>query len=117
MILGNHGSLSSNQIVLDAGTYRCRITAPAYFVDNHKIRLRNVTDSSTVLVGTSEYSGIMADATQSYSEISGRFTIGVGKSLEVQHTCGVTCSTNGFGVATNATEIEIYTTIELWKEA
>jgi len=33
---GGHASLSSNQITLEAGTYECFISCPAFDVENHK---------------------------------------------------------------------------------
>lgn len=108
-------SLSSNQITLQAGTYDCFITCPAVFVDSHKARLRNVTDSSTVLVGTSEYCDHTSGVAQTNSIIRGRFTISGSKALEVQHQAQTTRNTNGFGVAANLTEIEVYTVAEFWR--
>lgn len=113
----NDCSLSSDQITLAAGTYDCLITCPAVFVSSHKARLRNVTDTTTVLVGTSAYAPIVSasDGSQTESIIRGRFTIGASKALEVQHACTVTRATNGFGVQSNLTEIEVYCVAEFWR--
>jgi len=110
-------SLSSNQITLTAGTYICRISCPAGHVQKHQSRLQNVTDATTVLIGTSMYTGNgNADVVENRSEIAGRFTIGASKALEVQHQCQTTKSTDGFGVAANFTT-EVYTVAEFWKIA
>jgi len=110
-------TLASNQITLDAGTYVCRISCPAGYCGKHQARLQNVTDATTVLVGTSEYSGSAnTDLVQSHSFISGEFTIGASKALEVQHQCLTTRNTDGFGVAANFTT-EVYTVAEFWKVA
>lgn len=112
----NDCTLASNQITLAAGTYEAFITAPAYYVGQHKARLRNTTDSSTVLVGTSEYAtNSTSDIAQTQSTMRGRFTIAGSKALEVQHQCAATKTTNGFGVAANMTEVEIYTVAEFWR--
>ncbi len=108
-------SLSSNQITLTAGTYDCHIRCPAFVVNQHKARLRNVTDSTTVLVGSSEYDDGAAGGGHSF--IVGRFTIAASKALEVQHRGQNTRATNGFGVASNFAEIEIYTVAEFWRIA
>ncbi len=111
---GGDCSLSSNQITLSAGTYRARIIAPAYKCNRHQARLFNVTDTAVVLLGTSEWGSSIGDNANS-SSIIGRFTIGASKALEVQHQCGTTEATDGFGVASNFTT-EVYTVVELWKE-
>lgn len=107
-------SLASNQITLTAGTYECRLTAPAYNCDRHKTRLQNVTDSTTVLLGTSDYapSGVGAETR---SVVSGRFTIAASKALEFQHQCQTTSSSLGLGVATNFAATEVYATAEFWR--
>src|SRR4051794_9968990 len=50
---GSHGSLATNQITLDAGTYRVEASAPAFAVDHHQLRLQNITDNTTLLTGQS----------------------------------------------------------------
>lgn len=112
----NHASISSNQITLAAGTYRCEITCPAVGVDQHKARLRNITDGSTTLVGTSEYSNSTA-GTQSNSQIVGRFTISSTKVFEIQHRFATTLANNGLGVNSNFGEVEVYTIAKFWREA
>lgn len=112
---GGHCSLATNQITLAAGTYRCRIEAPAYFCNRHKAILYNISDSAMELVGTTEYSGRGADATMSTSKILGEFTIATSKIFEVRHYGEVTEATYGFGVASNMSMIEIYVVAEFWK--
>ena len=110
-------SLASNQITLQAGTYRVRAEVPAFNVAQHKARLRNVTDSTTTLVGISSYasdSGTVGTGT--CSVIEGKFTIAGAKAFEVQHQCAVTKATNGFGVPSNFAEVEIYTVVTIVKE-
>lgn len=111
---GNHCTLASNQFTLAAGTYRIRASAPAFFVGRHQTRLQNVTDTATVLTGTSEFSST-TNGDQTRSWVIGRFTIGASKALEIQHRSGATQATNGFGVEANLTT-EVYTVVELTKE-
>lgn len=116
---GNHATINSNQITLLAGTYRCRITAPAFNIQAHKARLRNITDSATILVGTSTWSTFSASplaGTQSESIIIGSFVLAGTKTLEIQHYCGATQGANGFGVASSTGEVEVYTIAEFWRE-
>lgn len=113
---GGDAALAGNQITLEAGTYRCLISCPAYEVDLHKARLQNITDGITILIGTSEETWTASHiVTRSF--IVGRFTLAAQKVLEVQHWCSVTIVVNGFGRASTFGVIEVYTEVELWKEA
>lgn len=112
---GNHASISSNQITLAAGTYRCEISCPAIAVHRHQTRLYNITNSAVLLTGTSEFSN-STNYNSTSSFIRGRFTIAAQKVLEIQHYCDRTQDINGFGVESNFGD-EIYTVAEFWKEA
>lgn len=113
---GGDATLASNQITLEAGTYRCLISCPAFNVNQHKARLYNISDASTEIVGTTELSNA-ADLTQTIALVRGRFTLAAQKVLEVQHYCAATKAVQGFGVAFNIGVVEVYTEVELWKEA
>jgi hypothetical protein len=107
-------SLSASQITLPAGTYRLRASAPAFAVGAHQARWQNVSDGVTVAVGTTE----VADATgssQTRTTVACRFTITGSKTFELQHQCGITRSSDGFGSAANFTT-EVYAEMELWRE-
>lgn len=112
---GNHAALASNQITLEAGTYRVWISCPAINVARHQARLQNITDGTTLLVGTSESSAAASTVT-SRSLIEGRITLSAQKVLEVQHQCQTTGTTTGFGLASNFTT-EVYTIVELIRES
>ena len=112
---GNHCTLSSNQFTLAAGTYRIRAFAPAFAVARNQIRLQNVTDATTTLIGTSVYAQSSTALSGSQSEIVGRFTIASSKAFEIQHRCETTVATRGLGVEANFTT-EVYTVVELYKE-
>jgi len=113
----NIGSLSSNQITLPAGTYVCKASAPAYKLDEHKIRIYDTTNTTTLLLGTSEYiSGAIAIAGRAF--VSGEFTLGGEVAIEVQHYCNRTQAANGFGYPCNIASVnEVYTTIEIWRRS
>lgn len=109
---GGHASLAANQVTLLAGTYRFRVSSPAFFVNGFKAKLINITDTIEFL-GTSELSdGNMP----SRSFVEGRFTIAASKVFEVQCIGTITRASNGFGLATSLAT-EVYTTLEFWKEA
>src|SRR6185436_19491385 len=65
-------SISSNQFTLGPGTYYIRARAPAYSVQEHKAKLRNVTDSTDALIGSSEHS---FSSNETWSEIQGAITL------------------------------------------
>lgn len=111
---GGHGSLASNQITLAAGTYECEIGAIGYACGNHQVRLRNITDGASTLVGFSQNSN-NGSTVISVGTCRGRFTIAASKVFEIQHRCSVTVATNGFGLANSFGENEVYTVARLWK--
>lgn len=109
-------SLSSNQITLPAGTFFIMASAPALGVGGHQTRLRNITDGTTTILGTSEVvSTTTAQTGRSY--VQGRFTIAVQKVFELQHRGTATFSTTGFGQAVDFDESEIYSDVMIWKIA
>lgn len=107
-------SISSNQITLIAGTYIASITVPAYANNEFKTQLYNISDSSVELIGTSMFAGSTVSITVT-SVIVGKFTITSAKTFEIQHRCGTTRSTDGFGKQTNLGLSEVYTVAEFWK--
>lgn len=109
-------SIAANQFTLVSGTYIIRATAPALGTDSHKSRLRNITDSTTTLIGSSAYASF-GSSTAEASIIQGRFTIASSKVFEIQHRCQTTMANIGYGVESNLGESEVYTVVELWKIA
>jgi len=109
-------SLSSNQITLAAGVYRCHISCPAWDVLSHQARLYNVTATALVLQGTTAYTNPSAwsGGVQSRSFIIGQFTIAAAQALEVQHRGGQTANTYGFGPSSSM-GAETYTVAEFWR--
>ena len=109
-------SLASNQITLPAGTYYIQASAPVYASEQHKMKLRNTTDSSDTIVGTSEYN-YSPSVVQTVSFLSGRFTISAQKVFEIQHRVGSTTAGQGAGIASNYSMVEVYTDVQIWKVA
>lgn len=107
-------SLSSNQFTLPPGKYKVIVNAPAYSVNQHKAKIRNITDSSDIF-GI----GLRADNTSKVANISKIYTtlnISESKVFEIQHYCQTTQSTNGFGqVDASVPGEETFTTIEKTK--
>lgn len=107
-------SLSSNQFTLQAGTYEIEATASAYSVDEHRIRLRNVTDSITEADGVNEYARL-SSAVQNSANLKHKITIDSEKTFEIQHRCATTVITNGFGRAASFGVDEIYAQVKITK--
>ncbi len=115
---GNHASVATNQITLAAGTYRCRIIAPAYgTIARHRARLQDITNTATLAESQSAFVNV---AVQSNAEIIGRFTLAGSTVVEVQHRSeGTQASGFGFGIAAGGAftvSAEIYTIAEFWRE-
>ena len=111
-------SLSSNQITLPSGTYFIHASAPAFMISQSRLRLRNITDSSTTLLGENN----TADSSVASSCISfviGRFTIASSKTFELQHIGRVQRgSGQGFGLGVASFGItEVFAQVLIWKVA
>ena len=107
-------SLSSNQITLQAGTYdidsSCRVSG---ITNAHQARFRNITDSTTEIVGSSAHSGGGDDQSESFC--NGVITITSTKTFELQHRCATTVTTVGFGRSNGFGEGELYSQIKITK--
>ena len=111
-------SLSSSVITLPAGTYQLTAYAYAHYVNGHKAKLRNTTDSTDTQIGSSAYSGTTANyGNFTHSIINAYFTIAASKNFEIQHRCTDTRATDGFGGGTNYGDDEVFTTVKIIKVA
>lgn len=109
-------SLAANAFTLSAGTYRIRARSPFLRTNGEKIRLRNTTAGTTVLVGSSSYSDSTTSITQVDSCIVGRFTVAAAQALTIQYWANDTFALNSLGAQVGSGEVEIFTEVELWKE-
>jgi hypothetical protein len=78
-------TLSSNQITLPSGQYYVWGQAPGYRVEEHKIRWRNITDSTTDILGASAFSKDNSNAGQAGAFLYGLLDIADTKVFELQH--------------------------------
>lgn len=116
LVRNNVGAtLASNQITLTAGTYYAEWSAPAWECAAHKTRLQNITDASTIALGSAEENNT-GTAFVTRSRGSAYFTITSSKVIELEHRCGTTANTTGFGVPCSFGDNEIYSEIRLWKQ-
>jgi hypothetical protein len=107
-------SVGSNQITLPAGTYFIEASGPAWGCNTHRLKLYNVTDSTDVILGTSEYSqNGSGDVTLSRSWVRGRFTIAGTKVFELRHFA--TRASANFGEAVTTGQNEVYTEALIWR--
>jgi hypothetical protein len=107
-------SLNANQITLPAGAYFLEASAPANSVNNHKVKLYNVTDVTDTLIGTSEYSRETSYGTNR-SAVSGRFTIAAQKVFELRHYTMTAIANRGLGDTVTLGVIEVYSDVKIWK--
>lgn len=91
-------SLASNQFTLAAGEYYVEASAPAYFVDVHQTKIRNITDSADSIIGTTEFANFGTQFPQTRSFVVGKVIITSTKTFELQHRPQTTRATNGFGI-------------------
>lgn len=113
-------SLSTNQITLQAGTWRFLATLPCHNVDAHRARLRNVTDSATVVLSHTGVAFASSPFFYDQAILFGQFTIASAKAFEVQHWCETTGTTTGFGIHDQGMAdgvSEYYTRAEFWRVA
>jgi hypothetical protein len=110
-------SLSSNQFTLQPGRYEFYTTAPADRVNNHKAKLRNITDSTDQIIGSSERSLNTTGQVSNKSVIEGIVEITSPKIFEVQHQCQTTQTVVGFGDASSFGVSEVYTQVKITKVA
>ena len=108
------GTLSSNQITLDAGTYHVNASANSYQVDVNRLRFQNTSDASTVIFGVNA-NARSASVAPDTAELKGTFTITATKTFELQHRGTTTRASDGFGVNASFGDTEVYATIEITK--
>jgi hypothetical protein len=108
-------SLSSNQIVLPAGTYNVQASACVMgTVNSHQLKIYNITDSADILLGLNNY--YPPDDVGQTAHLRGSFTLAAQKTIELQHKAQTTKSTYGFGIQMSFGP-EVYAAITIIKES
>lgn len=110
-------SLSSNQFTLQAGTYHLEGWAVARNVDNNNVRIRNITDSTTAIIGLSTTAAALAVNAGVPSLLAGSFTIAGAKVFELQHYVETTASGAGAGAGANSGDNNIFALVKVVKTA
>ena len=108
-------SLSSNQIVLPAGTYNVQAAACVVgTVNSHQLRIYNITDAAEIITGLTHYAP--TDDVGDTAHIKGSFTLAAQKTIELQHRAQTTKNTYGFGIQASFGS-EVYAAITIVKES
>lgn len=102
----NNVTVASNQFTLEAGTYECRATAPAFKAGVNKIRVRDsgstiVQESGTVIAPVSGGSSIAV--------VDVNISINAATTFVVEHFCSQAPSndTDGFGLTNNSAALGV----------
>jgi len=113
---GNIVTLSANRFTLLAGSYFIEAHAPAVFCDHQKLRLRDITNSADLAVGTSQYS----TANSGVANLRARITLSGSTVIELQHWVSNGLSTTGLGTPTDQGSgpgvLEVYAEVMIYKE-
>lgn len=109
-------SLSANQFTLQPGTYKVSASAPGFYVNSFKIKLRNITAGSDTIIGNTGYAGDTdGNNSNTFSSLTGVFSISVATVFEIQQRVATTRATNGLGNLANFGDVEVYTQVEIEK--
>ena len=102
-------------IILPAGTYWVRATAPAHIVATHQLRFQNATDAVTLVTGTCAEAARDLTPTRAghtLAVLEGFFVLPSQKALTLEHQCTTSEAGDGFGLAAGfAGTPEIYSMV------
>ena len=117
---GNSVALNNNQITFQPGKYLIQAEAAAHAINRHKLRLRNISASTTAIAGMSKWSSYNANA-DSDATLKGFVELSAEATFELQHFCGFNGTAGDrFGVQTSISGIstgepEIFATVLIKK--
>lgn len=114
----NLATLSSNQLtVASAGNYLLWCVLCADQVATHRSRvIRNPSSPVVLFESVNAYTSTTSGVAEVPSILVGRFNLpSANEVLEIQHYCGSTRATNGFGGAFNFGDHEVYLSLMLAK--
>lgn len=90
--------LSSNAMVYNqSGDFIYNCTAPAYAVDDHKLRLQNETTATTLIAGDNNFVNDVGGDAATKANLMGKVTVSLGDSLKLQHRSTANNNDDGFG--------------------
>ena len=109
-------SISSNQFTLGAGSYLIEAEATAKEVNRHILRIYNATSTSVVAYGMSAHASSGGSVTDT-ATVTARVTITGNTAFEIQHWGQSSRSDYGLGFANDASVVNKYTIVKIFKEA
>jgi hypothetical protein len=109
-------SIASNQFTLGAGSYLIKWSTPGTTLSLSQSRLYDVTNTAAIEYGQGSYF-TTGTANTSFSCGAARVTIASSTVYEIQHRCSSSTTNTGFGFAVSFGGKEVYTKIEIYKEA
>ena len=110
-------TIGTNTFEPPAGTFYIDWSCPAEDVNSHQSRLYNITGGSVVQYGSSEFSDTSTARDQVRSFGSGMTTSGSAAVFKVEHRCGATHATEGWGIPCNFGNVEVYTIVKIMQIA
>jgi hypothetical protein len=106
-------SLSANRITLPSGTYYLSGSSPFFATGNYRARVSNFTDTTSVIIGTSESSTTSTQVNRAW--VFGAFTLTGTKEIILEYITQTAKSSNGLGVNTGQSAYEVYSDLTIWK--
>jgi len=111
---------ANNTVVLPQGNFYAEAAGAAYRVKAHRVKIINITDANTVVaLGTIAWSPNDANASQTYSYASGRFSANANDEIAVVHYCEESGPANeALGVAGGDPETggnAAYAELKIWR--
>lgn len=104
-------SLQNDTIILQPGVYSITATAPAFEVNEHQIRLLNITSNTVDGFGIMAFSDKFASSSSSLSAI---VNVASTSKFFLQHRCSDTQNNTGFGISSSWSE-SVYTQVRIQK--
>jgi hypothetical protein len=101
-------TLLSNQFTLPAGTYSFKAYGPSYRATEFKMKLRNITDSTDTILGTTGWCRASDVVGQCTSEIMDVFTIAGTKTFEIQKRVGASSQNQPAGFGDSEVYLQVY---------
>jgi hypothetical protein len=109
-------SVNANQVTLPAGTYYIEAQGEGNSTDANRLKIRNVTDNTDLLIGKISYSSAVASSSGGHTTVNGSFTLTSTKTIELQHYIGTSPGSTSFGSPINEVgENEVYGELRIWK--
>ena len=104
-----------DQIRLTAGPYEVIAISSVFDVGVHQMRFWNISDSTEDITGISAFAQTTGNI-GGHAVLIGKLNLVNSKTFELQHQCGTTAATFGFGLAVSFGAHETYSSLRLKKD-